>query len=97
MTADEYFDPAERDSVHLGRPQKLQKKVKSFKSKVWCCQNFPLTLAQLLIILKPLSTSSVFVQRIVEFLEFDLPPGFPVKIGLSPSLLVFALFCLLMG
>ena len=90
ITADEYFDPAERDAVHLGRPQKLQKKVKSFKSKVWCCQNFPLTLDQLLMILKPLSTSSVFVQRIVEFLEFDLPPGFPVKIGQSLLFLLFS-------
>jgi hypothetical protein len=82
MTADEYFDPSETESVHLGRPQKLQMRVKSFKSKVWCSEDFPLTLSQLLTVLRPLAPSSVFVQRIVEFLEFDLPPGFPLKIGL---------------
>jgi len=82
MTADEYFDPDETENIHLGRPLKLQKRVKSFKSKVWCSEDFPLKLDQLLTVLRPLSATSVFVKRIVEFLEFDLPPGFPVKIGM---------------
>jgi len=81
-TMEDYFSENIESSQipHLGRPLQVKVKTRSFKSTVWCCENFPLTLQQLITVLKPLAPSSIFVQRILEFLQFDLPPGFPIKI-----------------
>ncbi|XP_022916461.1 ankyrin repeat domain-containing protein 13D isoform X2 [Onthophagus taurus] len=82
ITPEEYFDSeidlAGRD---IGRPKELSKKVQKFKATLWLCENYPLSLPeQILPIVDLMAISSSHFAKLRNFIQMQLPAGFPVKI-----------------
>jgi len=63
----------------LGRKQVCKDNVKRFKATLGMSQNFPLTTSSLLDILEALAEFKHF-NKLKEFIEVKLPPGFPIDI-----------------
>ncbi len=84
MTREEYFDP----SVDLGRrdighkKREVYEKVQRFRALLWLCEDYPLQLPeQILPIVDLMAISSAHFAKLKEFIQLQLPAGFPVKIG----------------
>ncbi|XP_019761053.1 ankyrin repeat domain-containing protein 13D isoform X2 [Dendroctonus ponderosae] len=79
---EEYFDPqvdlGDRD---IGRPKEVNVKVQKFKANLWLCEDYPLSLPeQILPIVDLMAISSSHFAKLKDFIQMQLPSGFPVKI-----------------
>lgn len=86
VTMEEYFDP----DVDLGkrdigrRPKEISTKIQKFKATLWLCEDYPLSLAdQIMPIVDLMAISSTHFAKLRDFIQMQLPAGFPVKIGPS--------------
>ncbi|XP_037068826.1 ankyrin repeat domain-containing protein 13D-like [Pollicipes pollicipes] len=82
IAAEEYFDPAcdlgERD---IGRPRHTATKTQRLKATLWLCEEYPLSLQeQVMPIVDLMSIHSTHFAKLKEFIQMQLPSGFPVKI-----------------
>ncbi|CAH2048235.1 unnamed protein product, partial [Iphiclides podalirius] len=77
----EYFgdQPLERD---IGRPQEVTTKVQKFKATLWLSEDYPLELQEQIMPILDLMTaiSSPHFAKLKDFIQMQLPSGFPVKI-----------------
>ncbi|XP_013164372.1 PREDICTED: ankyrin repeat domain-containing protein 13D [Papilio xuthus] len=81
VTWSEYFSdvPLERD---IGRPKEMTTKVQKFKATLWLCEDYPLELQEQIMPILDLMTaiSSPHFAKLKDFIQMQLPAGFPVKI-----------------
>lgn len=83
VSFDEYFSEDKCDEyVHVGRAMDLNVKEKSMRANVWMADNYPLTVEELVPLLGLVAPTNKQFQKLVEFIESDLPDGFPVKIDI---------------
>jgi len=83
ITPEEYFDSevdlGDRD---IGRPKEVNVKIQKFKANLWLCEDYPLSLPeQILPIVDLMAISSSHFAKLRDFIQMQLPSGFPVKIG----------------
>ena len=83
VTLEEYFDPsvdfADRD---IGRSKEMTTKIQKFKATLWLCDDFPLSLPeQIMPIVDLMAISSSHFAKLKDFIQMQLPSGFPIKIG----------------
>ncbi|XP_052741348.1 ankyrin repeat domain-containing protein 13D [Bicyclus anynana] len=78
---EEYFsgEPLERD---VGRPRDIATKVQKFRATLWLCEDYPLELQEQIMPILDLmaSISSPHFAKLKDFIQMQLPAGFPVKI-----------------
>lgn len=81
VTWEEYFsdEPLQRD---IGRPREVATKVQKFKATLWLCEDYPLELQEQIMPILDLmaSISSPHFAKLKDFIQMQLPAGFPVKI-----------------
>lgn len=82
ITVEEYFDPTcdlgDRD---IGRPRCSSVKTQKLKATLWLCEEYPLSLQeQVMPIVDLMSIQSTHFAKLKEFIQMQLPAGFPVKI-----------------
>eukprot|EP00095_Tigriopus_kingsejongensis_P003931 maker-scaffold1649_size32179-snap-gene-0.7 protein:Tk03931 transcript:maker-scaffold1649_size32179-snap-gene-0.7-mRNA-1 annotation:"ankyrin repeat domain-containing protein 13c-like isoform x2" len=66
----------------LGRKQLCKESSKAFKATVAMSEDFPLTVEMLLNILEIIAPQFKHFQKLRDFVELKLPPGFPVKVDI---------------
>uniref|UniRef100_A0A8R1U0K4 ANK_REP_REGION domain-containing protein n=1 Tax=Onchocerca volvulus TaxID=6282 RepID=A0A8R1U0K4_ONCVO len=82
LTPQQYLDKNylmnDRD---IGRPKQVTKKTSSFKATLWLCDHYPLDLQdQVLPIIDLMAVNNAHFARLKNFIQLQLPAGFPVKI-----------------
>ncbi|ODM92235.1 Ankyrin repeat domain-containing protein 13D [Orchesella cincta] len=82
ITVEEYFDPeVPLSGRDIGRPKEARTKVNKFKATVWLCENYPLNLQeQVMPIVDIMALSSSQFNKLKDFIQMQIPAGFPVKI-----------------
>ncbi|XP_050350901.1 ankyrin repeat domain-containing protein 13D isoform X2 [Nymphalis io] len=77
----EYFsgEPLDRD---IGRAREVSTKVQKFKATLWLCEDYPLQLQEQIMPILDLmaAMSSPHFAKLKDFVQMQLPSGFPVKI-----------------
>eukprot|EP01137_Pigoraptor_chileana_P000350 Opistho-2@36367 len=81
ISFDEYLAraPADRVRLGIGRPVIVKESSRTFKPTVWMSDTFPLRMDQLRPLLELLAQTNKHFERLSDFLDNKLPPGFPVK------------------
>jgi len=74
------YPVARFNSGLLWRVEKLTKKVRKFEGKVWMVDDFPLKLEEFLSIVDVYSPTNEQLKKVQEFIQMNLPQGFPVRI-----------------
>ncbi|RZF45300.1 hypothetical protein LSTR_LSTR011116 [Laodelphax striatellus] len=82
ITTQEYFDASvalgNRD---IGRPKEITTKIQKFRATLWLCEQYPLSLPeQIMPIVDLMAISSSHFAKLRNFIQMQLPAGFPVKI-----------------
>ncbi|CAB3261098.1 unnamed protein product [Arctia plantaginis] len=81
VTWEEYFseEAPERD---IGRPREVATKVQKFRATLWLCEDYPLELQEQIMPILDLmaAISSPHFAKLKDFIQMQLPSGFPVKI-----------------
>lgn len=82
ITAEEYFDESvDLNDRDIGRPKEVNIKVQKFKANLWLCEDYPLSLQeQILPIVDLMAINSTHFAKLKDFIQMQLPSGFPVKI-----------------
>ncbi|XP_030764076.1 ankyrin repeat domain-containing protein 13D isoform X1 [Sitophilus oryzae] len=82
ITPEEYFDSEFDLGIRdIGRPKEVSIKVQKFKANLWLCEQYPLSLPeQILPIVDLMAISSSHFAKLKDFIQLQLPSGFPVKI-----------------
>ncbi|KAK9887875.1 hypothetical protein WA026_000180 [Henosepilachna vigintioctopunctata] len=82
ITPEEYFDPSvDLKGRDIGRPKECNVKVQKFRANLWLCEEYPLSLPeQILPIVDLMAISSSHFAKLKDFIQMQLPTGFPVKI-----------------
>jgi hypothetical protein len=82
ITPEEYFDlSVNLEGRDIGRPKEVSVKVQKFKANLWLCEQYPLSLPeQILPIVDLMAISSSHFAKLKDFIQMQLPSGFPVKI-----------------
>jgi len=75
-----HSDPG--DPPLLGREPKCKESKKSFRATVAMSEDFPLTVNMLLSVLEIIAPQFKHFQKLRDFVEMKLPPGFPVKVDI---------------
>ncbi|XP_028158041.1 ankyrin repeat domain-containing protein 13D [Ostrinia furnacalis] len=77
----EYFGE-EAPSSDVGRAQVLDTKVQKFRATLWLCEDYPLELQEQIMPILDLmaAISSPHFAKLKDFIQMQLPSGFPVKI-----------------
>ncbi|XP_038210010.1 ankyrin repeat domain-containing protein 13D, partial [Zerene cesonia] len=77
----EYFDGATPER-EVGRPREVTTKVQKFRATLWLCEDYPLELQEQIMPILDLmaSISSPHFAKLKDFIQMQLPAGFPVKI-----------------
>nr|CAD7595089.1 unnamed protein product [Timema genevievae] len=83
ISPEEYFDEtADLSGRDIGRPKEINTKIQKFKATLWLCENYPLSLQeQIMPIVDLMAISSSHFAKLKDFIQMQLPAGFPVKIG----------------
>jgi len=79
---DEYLNSDPGDPPLLGREPKCKESKKTFKATVAMSEEFPLTINMLLSVLEIIAPQFKHFQKLRDFVEIKLPPGFPVKVDI---------------
>ncbi|VDK22335.1 unnamed protein product, partial [Anisakis simplex] len=82
LTPTQYLDKdysmSDRD---IGHQKQVTRKSNSFKATLWLCDNYPLDLQdQILPIIDLMAVNNTHFARLKNFIQLQLPAGFPVKI-----------------
>jgi len=80
ITAEQYFNPAQTQYVHLNRPLSAQTSTRNLKATLWMSNSFPLFVEQLFPLMEIMSPSNEHFARLRDFIDLKLPRGFPIKI-----------------
>ncbi|XP_023723988.1 ankyrin repeat domain-containing protein 13D isoform X3 [Cryptotermes secundus] len=82
ITPEEYFDhTVDLKGRDIGRPKEVNTKIQKFKATLWLCENYPLSLQeQIMPIVDLMAISSSHFAKLKDFIQMQLPAGFPVKI-----------------
>ncbi|XP_046144166.1 ankyrin repeat domain-containing protein 13D isoform X1 [Osmia bicornis bicornis] len=82
ITAEEYFDPdLDLNGRDIGRPKEVNTKIQKFKATLWLSEEYPLSLQEQIIpIVDLMAISSSHFAKLKDFIQMQLPAGFPVKI-----------------
>ncbi|CAG0896150.1 unnamed protein product [Darwinula stevensoni] len=81
VTWSSYVNAPTGAQPHLGRPMVCKDSSKSFKATVAMSEEFPLTTETLLNVLEVVAPLKHY-EKLREFVEMKLPPGFPVKLDI---------------
>ncbi|CAG2166061.1 unnamed protein product [Oppiella nova] len=81
VTWDEYIDAPPGQHRPLGREPLCKETSKAFKATLAMSQEFPMTVDSLLNVLEVIAPFKHF-NKLREFVQMKLPPGFPVKIDI---------------
>ncbi|XP_063891917.1 ankyrin repeat domain-containing protein 13D [Helicoverpa armigera] len=81
VTWQEYFSDEELDR-DIGRPRDVSTKVQKFRATLWLCEDYPLELQEQIMPILDLmaAISSPHFAKLKDFVQMQLPAGFPVKI-----------------
>ncbi|KAL0133331.1 hypothetical protein PUN28_000821 [Cardiocondyla obscurior] len=82
ITAEEYFDPTvDLSGRDIGRPKEVNTKIQKFKATLWLSEDYPLSLQeQIMPIVDLMAITSSHFAKLKDFIQMQLPAGFPVKI-----------------
>ncbi|XP_057381169.1 ankyrin repeat domain-containing protein 13D-like isoform X2 [Daphnia carinata] len=82
VTMEEYFDSSvDLGKRDIGRPKEMTTKTQKFKATLWLCEEFPLSLVdQIMPIVDLMAISSTHFAKLRDFIQMQLPAGFPTKI-----------------
>ena len=82
VTAEEYFDPdVDLNGRDIGVPKEVNTKIQKFKATLWLSEDYPLSLQeQIMPIIDLMAISSSHFAKLKDFIQMQLPAGFPVKI-----------------
>ncbi|OZC09649.1 hypothetical protein X798_03343 [Onchocerca flexuosa] len=82
LTPQQYLDKNYlMNNRDIGRPKQVTKKTSSFKATLWLCDHYPLDLQdQVLPIIDLMAVNNAHFARLKNFIQLQLPAGFPVKI-----------------
>uniref|UniRef100_A0A673YKR0 Ankyrin repeat domain 13C n=1 Tax=Salmo trutta TaxID=8032 RepID=A0A673YKR0_SALTR len=78
---EEYINAENGKAPHLGRDLVCKESKKNFKATVAMSQDFPLSIESLLNVLEVIAPFKHF-NKLREFVQMKLPPGFPVKLDI---------------
>ncbi|XP_040144783.1 ankyrin repeat domain-containing protein 13C isoform X2 [Ictidomys tridecemlineatus] len=81
ITWEEYISAENGKAPHLGRELVCKESKKTFKATIAMSQEFPLGIESLLNVLEVIAPFKHF-NKLREFVQMKLPPGFPVKLGI---------------
>ncbi|XP_029425719.1 ankyrin repeat domain-containing protein 13C isoform X5 [Nannospalax galili] len=81
ITWEEYISAEHGKAPHLGRELVCKESKKTFKATVAMSQEFPLGIESLLNVLEVIAPFKHF-NKLREFVQMKLPPGFPVKLDI---------------
>ncbi|XP_023441905.1 ankyrin repeat domain-containing protein 13C isoform X3 [Dasypus novemcinctus] len=81
ITWEEYISAENGKAPHLGRELVCKESKKSFKATIAMSQEFPLRIESLLNVLEVIAPFKHF-NKLREFVQMKLPPGFPVKLDI---------------
>ncbi|KAJ8353012.1 hypothetical protein AAFF_G00122000, partial [Aldrovandia affinis] len=84
LSWEEYITAEHGRAPHLGRELLCKESKKNFKATVAMSQDFPLGIESLLNVLEVIAPFKHF-NKLREFVQMKLPPGFPVKLGRDVS------------
>ncbi|CAH0715822.1 unnamed protein product, partial [Brenthis ino] len=81
VTWEEYFS-AEAPERDVGRAREVSAKVQKFRATLWLCEDYPLELQEQIMPILDLmaAISSPHFAKLKDFVQMQLPSGFPVKI-----------------
>ncbi|BES97735.1 Ankyrin repeat domain-containing protein [Nesidiocoris tenuis] len=82
ISAAEYFNPeVDLGNKDIGRPKETTTKIQKFKATLWLSEEYPLSLPeQIMPIVDLMAISSSHFAKLKNFIQMQLPSGFPVKI-----------------
>nr|CAG4646296.1 EOG090X0784 [Macrothrix elegans] len=82
VTIEEYFDGnVDLGKRDIGRVKEVNTRVQKFKATLWLCENFPLSLVdQIMPVVDLMAISSTHFAKLRDFIQLQLPSGFPTKI-----------------
>uniref|UniRef100_A0A673U8H3 Ankyrin repeat domain 13C n=1 Tax=Suricata suricatta TaxID=37032 RepID=A0A673U8H3_SURSU len=81
ITWEEYISAENGKAPHLGRELVCKENKKTFKATIAMSQEFPLGIESLLNVLEVIAPFKHF-NKLREFVQMKLPPGFPVKLDI---------------
>ncbi|KAL0883451.1 hypothetical protein ABMA27_016830 [Loxostege sticticalis] len=81
VTWEEYFSDAPLPN-DIGKPKVIETKVQKFRATLWLCEDYPLELQEQIMPILDLmaAISSPHFAKLKDFIQMQLPSGFPVKI-----------------
>ena len=82
VTWSEYIQSPAGQHPVLGRAPKCKESSRAFKATVAMSEDFPLTVEMLLNVLEVIAPQFKHFQKLRDFIEMKLPPGFPVKVDI---------------
>ncbi|XP_021111209.1 ankyrin repeat domain-containing protein 13C isoform X2 [Heterocephalus glaber] len=82
ITWEEYISAENGKAPHLGRELVCKESKKTFKATIAMSQEFPLGIESLLNVLEVIAPFKHF-NKLREFVQMKLPPGFPVKLEVA--------------
>ena len=77
-----YIEAPPGEPACLGREHICKESRKTFKATVAMSEDFPLTVEMLLSVLEVIAPQFKHFQKLRDFIELKLPPGFPVKVDI---------------
>ncbi|CAG7725226.1 unnamed protein product [Allacma fusca] len=82
VSMEEYFDAnLDLRGADIGRPKEMRTKLNKFKATVWLSEQYPLNLQeQLMPIVDIMALSRSQFSKLKDFIQMQIPAGFPLKI-----------------
>ncbi|CAB3383994.1 Hypothetical predicted protein [Cloeon dipterum] len=81
ISVQDYFSTIDLEGRDIGRPKDVHCKIQKFRANLWLAEKYPLTLPeQIMPIVDLMAISSTHFAKLKDFIQMQLPAGFPVKI-----------------